>query len=406
MENILSYTVYFVLVVLLNILDYYRFKSVLNPFFFLSIPFTLILILCITLNNYLDFTTIYPPFLNIWSIGLAFFWLGGVLSTVVFRCLTYRYNIDVSFTQYGIQSLRNIKYIKLLFLICGIISLLLVFKSGLDNSFGSKEMGEEIGQGGIAGRISNILLIAIPFYFIYKIHWIKKITICILLLVVITAIGSKTWMTYSILSGFILLNMGNKKIKIKGVIITFLALFLAFTIYYKLNTEIEDSGHFTDFILRHIYFYFTSGILPLSEVIKQDIITHGSGLHHPIINLILYKIDPSSLTFHSNLWITTDNTLGTQSNVFTFFGTLLLGGGSGDFILYSTLSGLISYIYLYCYRCSGSIFFAIPYAYTLSILFFGWYNWGFGFLRIWEIYIYSFIFFLISKKRSHAYSSV
>ena len=396
METIISYGIFISIVVFLNILDYKKYKTILNPFFFLSIPFSIISLCCILLNNTIQFIAFFPLSLNLWSLGLILFWIGGFISSV----LSSNFLMSNSLIEESSQNtLKNMRLINTLFFTCILISLLLILKNGGSDSFASKEMGEAIGQGGIAGRISNILILAVPFYFASNFPRLIKYSIIIILFICITAIGSKTWLTYSLLAGIVVIILGRKKINLKFTLITFILLFGTFSIYYKLNTNIEDNDHFIKFILRHFYFYVTSGVLPLSEIIRNDINFAPGGIYHPFIILVLYWLNPSSVSFHSSRWITTDTLLGTQSNVYTFFGTLYLGGWPYDFIIYSILSGLISYLYLYLYKIKKNIFYTIPYSFTLAILFFGWYNWGFSLLRIWEIYIYSFMLYVISQKK-------
>lgn len=141
---------------------------------------------------------------------------------------------------------------------------------------------------------------------------------------------------------------------------------------------------------RHFYFYITSGILPLSEYVRLGMDSMHNGITLPFISIIHYWMG-EEVSAHSPLWIVTDNVLGTSSNVYTFFGTLWIFGDRLDYVFYSILSGIISMSAYRLYKYHNSIFYLIAYAYTMCILFFGWYNWYFATLRIWEIYIYCFV---------------
>ena len=399
MENFLSYSIFVSVILLLNLVEYRRFHTVINPFFFLSVPFSAILIICLLFNRKLSFVEFYPLSINIWSTGLLLFWFGGVICHFLFDKLRLGW-VQRACNQ-GESLYARIKCPRLLdciFALAAIVSLMMIMRSGAESDFGSKEMGEDVGVGGIAGRIANVILVAIPYYIGYRMNKLKKGILIVLLLLSVIALGSKTWLTYTLLSAMIVLNLNNSRIKLLPVLIGGAILFGAFVIYYKLNTDIDEGMHFSDFVIRHLYFYVTSGILPMSEVVKNNIYFPYTGINHPFITLIKYWLDPMSVHIHSTVWITTDSYLGTQSNVFTYFGSLFFVGGPIDFILYSIITGVTAAIFQQLYLRTHSIFFAITYAFTLSMLFFGWFNFGIGLLRIWEVYIYCIVFYYLSKR--------
>ncbi|MBD5132452.1 MAG: oligosaccharide repeat unit polymerase [Clostridiales bacterium] len=402
MEAFLSYFIYFTIVVVFNIIEYKRCRTVINPFFFLSIPFTIIMLICVAFNKAMYFVPFNPLCLNLWSVGLVIFWIGGATCEII---------IKKAFPESGVCDEKRSLYagvndkslINIIFGICILFSMLLTLKSGSSGDFASKEMGDEVGKGGIAGRISNVLILAVPYYFGYKCKPLKRIGVILLLMMLITAIGSKTWLTYSLVAGFVTMGFTGMKINPKTIIIGGLVLLLVFVLYYRLNTGIEDNDHFMEFVARHFYFYITSGILPLSEIIDKNMEFHGTGMTHPFVKLFMSWIDPSSFSFHSKLWITTDLFLGTQSNVCTFFGNFYTSGGMKYVITNSFYSGLLCYFFRVLYLRSNSIFLASSYALTLAVLFFGWFNYGLGLERIWEIYIISFILYYLSKYKFSIY---
>ena len=100
---------------------------------------------------------------------------------------------------------------------------------------------------------------------------------------------------------------------------------------------------------------------------------------------------------HSALWYVTDLNIGTESNVFSFFGTIYIYTDPVLFVVYSSLFGLFSYGVFTSALKSRSIFIHIIYAYNLCILFWGWYNCGYNLLRYWEIFAYGFILYFVNR---------
>lgn len=386
----LAYLCYIVEVAIFNYIFYKRFKSVINPMSALSIPFTLIVIICLLFNETLGFVSFYYEAIWIWTIGLFLFFWGGILVDIIGSSL-------IRNKYYNKYSGTYIFHIIIFICICIAI---VKFRSVISyNDFGSKEMGAEMGMGGIVGRVSNVLLIAFPYYVVRNIKLWIKFPLAICLLIFIFALGSKTWIMYSILAAFItyvLLNR-NYRINYKVLLVALCVMLLSFVLYYKLKVSIGDSDKFIAFVARHFYFYITSGVLPLSEYVKLGMDSMHNGITLPFISIIYYWMG-EAISVHSPLWIVTDNVLGISSNVYTFFGTLWILGDRWDYVIYSILSGIISMTVYKVYVTHNNIFSLVAYAYTLCILFFGWYNWFFGALRIWEMYVLCFIFERLIKK--------
>ena len=66
------YLIFFLFVLVINYLDYKAYKTIINPVFFLSVPFSCILFLCIAFNPALSFVQVYPPSIIIWIAGYIF----------------------------------------------------------------------------------------------------------------------------------------------------------------------------------------------------------------------------------------------------------------------------------------------------------------------------------------------
>lgn len=386
MFEFFTYFAFFTEVITLNYLDYKINKSFINPFAFLSIPFSIILILCILFNSYIDFIQFHCEALWIWTIGLFLFWTPSIL---IFQKRPFCKQ-HLFFTPPPAQN--NIVDL----IIWSSIIYMLVNLNNLSNiEFGSKELGAELAVGGIKGRMSNILLVACPYIACSKrYNKTTKIVLVLVLMYILLAIGSKTWIMFALLATFLSRSL-IAKIKLNTVTCTIVGGVLIFCTYYYLNTNIEDYTHFTEFISRHFYFYLTSGILPLSEYIHNKDYIIREDFMLPFVNIINIWFGSEGASAHSSLWYTTDNIIGTQSNVFTFFGTLF-GNNTITFILYCIFFGLLSYYIFKRSLIERSEFYSIMNNYNLSVLFFGWYNCSYGILRIWEIFVICAIFHFIN----------
>lgn len=181
------------------------------------------------------------------------------------------------------------------------------------------------------------------------------------------------------------------------VVLSIVPLFSAFIVYYYANTEIDDLDRFLQFVLRHFYFYLTSGILPLGEISCLGY-PNEEPFILPFINIINTWVGNEGTVAHSTIWVITDMSLETNSNVFTFFGTLLMGKMYFPFLCYSILFGAISATIFLKSQRVNNLFIAIMNGYNLSVLFFGWFNCGYGLLRIWEIFLISSFLYILSYR--------
>lgn len=393
MGDFITCCIFFIEIIIFIIIDYKRYGSLVNPISFISIPFAFIFLLCIFLNSRFDFVDFYIPSLWVWIIGLFFFWIIGNIS----RMLIKRERLKKS---NGVINRLPI----VIFIFCALLSTLKINSLGSSLDFGSKELGVEMGMGGIMGRASNILLIMFPFVAVCNLKRILKIGVLLLLCVLLMSLGSKTWILNAIIASFILL-LVEKKIKITRrsifiiLISVLILLFSFFFLYYKLNTKIEDNEALIVFVYRHFYFYLTSGILPLGLYFKTGANEIVNEFQLPFINILEIWLGKQIVSAHSPLWYTTDISLGTQSNVFTFFGTLFIESSFGGFLFYSSFFGFWCYLLFEIARAKANIYLNIINVYNLSLLFFGWYNCSFAILRIWEVTIYCLIFYYLTKKK-------
>lgn len=387
--ELITYLVYAVEIVLLNRWYYSTSKTLLNPFAFLSLPFTLILIICLSFNKVLDFIPFRYEGLWPWIFGLLFFWLP---SLIVFKGRKIKATYSCI-----IPKVKNVNIITILILLC-IAYMMLNLRELSSYDVGSKDLGQELAVGGLKGRVANMLLAVSPFIVCYPYKgWIKYVLISIAFYMFM-AMGSKTWILYALLTSIICLYKERKiRFNIWWGIFVILLLFCAFALYYYLNTEIEDVEHFLTFVSRHFYFYLTSGILPLGEICKWGYQSNESFIL-PFINMFNIWSGYEGAPVHSSIWIISDPLYKTASNVFTFFGSLMIGESYVSFCVYSLFFGALSAIIFRSSQKCNNIFITILNGYNLCVLFFGWFNCAYALFRIWEIFLVSLLFYMISIK--------
>lgn len=395
------FLIFFLFVFVINYVDYKTYKTIINPIFFLSVPFAGILFLCIVLNPELSFVPVYPPSIIIWIVGLFFFWIPGRLFALAIPkngCIANS-GKDTTYDNIPNKLITGIGMLVIAYF-------LLKYKSIANTAeVGSKEFGGELMIGGIASRLSNVLMLFFPYFVCIQLksRMIKYGLIAAIFFLIISY-AAKTWMMNIILASFIVAAFRKQmKVNIKTIILLIFILFALFFLYYSL---LIDSDSLLQFVFRHFYFYITSGILPMSSYVEGGELFHIDNRYimMPFVNMYYALTGVPPMDVHSPLWYVTDLNIGTESNVFNFFGTIFIYSDPVLFGIYSALFGLFSYGLLTSALKSHSIFIHIIYAYNLSILFWGWYNCGYNLLRYWEIFAYGFILFYINRFHFGGYS--
>lgn len=388
------YICYFLLVITLNILEYKIYKTIFNPFAVLSIPFSVVVFICICFNKNLDFVefsyiTLYP-----WILGLVIFWTSGRFVGYIFMSSPVEIN---TFKKEPDNSNKLILFI--ISLVC--LFFLIKFRS-LSNSvsMGTKDFGEEFMLGGLAGRLSNCLMIFFPYLIYTKCNKFFKIILLFFIFIFILSYASKTWlMGVFIVSIFIGILQKRINLNPKIIILTLVGGISLFILYYSFTI---DNDVLFDFVFRHFYFYLTSGVLGLNEFFEEKtfFVSNNDYLILPFVNFInTIFLGKQALLPHSSLWYCTDLLNGTETNVYTFFGTLYIYGDWVFMAIYTFVLGFMTYLFFYLAKKSNNIFINILNAYNLSILFFAWYNFAYNLLRYWEIFTFCIFFFILSKVR-------
>lgn len=386
-----TYIIYSIEVLLINRWYYMVSKTILNPFACLSLPFTFILLICLLFNNTLDFIPFRYEGLWPWILGLFFFWIPSFL---IFNNKNIIADVTIK-----IKNISNIKTIFLVILLClAYISINMRNMSAYD--LGSKELGEELTVGGVKGRIYNILMVMFPFMVCYSYNRFFKFGLTIVASYLLFASGSKTWIMYAFLASIICLHRSGKlTLNIKWAVISIILLLGSFIMYYYLNTDFDDNNSFLLFALRHFYFYLTSGLLPLGEVCHLNLQGNQDVFMLPFINIINVWAGEQGIEPHSPLWIETDCIDHTLSNVFTLFGSLIMGGNYVAFAFYAMFFGFISCLIFLKSQHSNNIFISIMNGYNLSILFFAWFNCAYSLMRVWEIFFFAIFFYYLQRSK-------
>jgi len=394
--NILILIIFFSEVLFCLFLDFHRFRTLLTPGIMLSLPFTFILVISLIFAEMLDFIPFYIPGLWIWIVGFATFYLAECGMNLLF--IHYKESIQEDYR------IPTVIYYGIL-----IVSLFFIFAiltNGL-SVIGTKDFASELFQGGLKGRFSNLLLLIAPLVFWSQGKILLKSITLALFLFILPTFGSKTYLIGSIVA-IVFMGICRNKIKFSlPVIFSFcIAGSGGFFLYYWLLMNTDISTFFL-WGTRHFFFYLTSGILPLGEIIQQDI-PRMSGSNFPFYALLSSWGFCPPVFSESEIWILTDIIKLTESNVFSFFGSIYLTTtDSFSFILYSAFWGIFSSLFFNIAYKTKNIFFQVAWSWILVGLFFGWFGNQLKLLRFWEILIWGIflyclhIHFLCYKKYNY-----
>jgi oligosaccharide repeat unit polymerase len=363
-------------------------KTLLTPTTVLLIPYVCVVLLVVFAGKPLGLLPLHGNSLYIWIIGIIPFWLAGLLIRLITQLKPPPEPI-AAFPKEN-NKLQYFFYILIFFLF---LKLIITWRQGL--SFGSKEFGEAFIGRGISAHLSNILFIALPYLLLIKRRKKKaglifKTAVVISIFLIFIGYGSKTWILTLFISTFLILaHYKQVKVSVMTPVVIIIAGFVFFTVYYSFLIN----EHVIRFASRHFVVYLTSGVIPLSEYVRNNLDPGISPEYviSPFLNIYHALFGNEVISAHSPIWIVTESRNHFSSNVFTFFGTIYIYTGAWWGIIIAFLLGLINYILLLFSQIKRSVFLTIAYYFSISVLFWGWFNCSFILIRPWEVIIYAIL---------------
>jgi len=387
-----SFPLYLLIIetIIILFVDSRLFRTILTPSLFLIIPYLLIVIVSVVYGKELGLVPLHYNSLYVWIIGILPFWVSGILLRLIISGPLNKHTAEIDFNQK--------KWISILFkliILFFMYKFIIVLKGGY--LFGTKQFGERFFGSGIIGHIANLLFIIFPYLTITTKKLLSVQTVfSLLLLFLITSYGSKTWLlTVSITTLLLFIHYKRIKLSLFTLIVPIFVGFGIFTLIYSFTIK----NNLLDFATRHFIDYLTSGILPLSEFVKNNSTNDvdPAYLFSPFVNTIHAIRGHPLISPHSNIQILTDTKSNFESNVFTLFGTIYIYGGKYWGTIVSFLLGFLNYGLLLVVKLRNNLFNVITYYFAMSLLFWGWFNCSFILMRPWEILVLSLLLGFVSR---------
>jgi hypothetical protein len=402
-ENYLGY--YILLLFLMEVFTLLKLEKVMwgtyyTPFFFLAIPFTLVMLLTVILGPILGFVSYYFPSLWVWILGLFLFWIPGF----VLRYTIYNSTPNDLILKFEIKSFYSIRINILTWGILIILMLRLVYcikELGFANIGGAEFGFYAFGHGLFAHlRIFMFLL------FMYQIVTYKNlrksfsnILIIILLSSIYLSYTVKGWLLIPLVAGILIrLSLGKTKLSLRLILYTFIGGICFFFISYFISLIIFHKGTFDEnfsfFVLKHFSFYLFAGNLCFSQNV---LFNSPSGLDFnviiaPLVNIFNYINGNELINVINQNFVYVGN--GYSTNVNTFFGTLFIFGGFLS-IPYILIFGYFMYLLFYMAHLNKNIWIYFLLFFYNSILCFGWFEFYLFHLEVFELPIFALILMII-----------
>lgn len=378
------------------ILDFKIHKTLYTPTIFLSVPFVVITLCAFCMTEKMGLLPIYLPSLYYWCIGLFLFWIVGVLISTLFS-VRYDKVITSAFAFPVIAIPFQNNFFICLISLCALFIDIFTCQALAKNGFIiSDHLGEELSTGLIAHCGLFLRYSSIASFILIKkqINWknVFHLFILLSLMFYLLCLAVKGAVLITILAGTIgRLIIAKKTFKITYIIYLLLVAFFVFFVIYSFLFE-EPAP--IDFILTHIYFYFTSGIVGFSNYVKDGapIALNFNLLFMPILNLYnkLNGIELQPVV--SDIWTYVGD--NKTSNVKTFFGTILIYGGYVGGIVTTIIWSMVCHLNFILAKSNNSFFF-LNYLLLLAALLLGWFDCFFNMISYYEFMIYV-IFFQIA----------
>jgi hypothetical protein len=387
---------------LISYIDRKIHGTLFTPINVLALPYLLLVVIAFFFSKKLNFVGFYAPSMIIWIIGLLIFWL----PSLIFNFYLHSNKIFLSRTIYYLDADDiHTGFTKFLFVLSWISIAVVVFGFSLSlKKFGIKNIGsEEFSRfygSGISGHfiVLNVLLFIYFFGIAHRNNSFILATLGFLFLTFILY-QVKTWVFIPLFSGiFYRSYRGNFKLQFKTIWVTVL-----FSIGFFFSTYYFSIGLQTKFLFKHMVTYAFSGIMGLSEFIREPVavLKDSTFLIRPVENIfrVIFDLPVKNVIQKVMTNISGQSDILNMTNVRTFFGTIYLNSGILISIIYVFLiSAVIYYFYILSILRKNKwvILFS---SFLLGALIMGWFDFYFNTLNFFELPVYILILDFFSKVR-------
>lgn len=395
-QDILILLSFLIEVAVLFYLEMKAWRTLYTPLIFLMLPYTIILLISISISGNFGFVDFYYPSILIWSVGLALFAIPSYGLAYVLQ----KYNRPLNSPMAEAEMPKLIVYLSIF------IILLFVWRfRSVNGAFpiGSRDFGDEFCGKGIWGHLRQMSLpiLMMSIYFVDRQKWwLWLIIIPIFIIAVLYQILG--WLIIPCLVGIMLrLYTGKTKLKLSLMLYVVLGVAVVFGGSYVISLvlvqENDLDNEVLSFIFRNFIHYLTSGTLGLSVDMELGFPDAGEFdmVIAQLVNIANALSGSDELIVPLNPYYY--NTGFNLTNVRTFFGTVLINADYVTFAVFVLFMSSVMYLLKIATIRFNNIYVYTAYFFECGLLFMGWFDSYFASLSVIEIPILSLTLLLLCK---------
>ena len=381
-------------VVLLAFAERKLWNTWFTPLNCLSVPYAVVLAVCLYVNGNMGFVPFYYPSVWVWVVGLAVFFVPSCILGWIQRRRTSRGCEPATAKEFTVSpSTRRI----LEYITWGIFALFIFWFFHL--AFvkkllpGGENFAQEWAGHGFFGHLFTVLMGLNIFWLFaadrnHKRYWLYVFGFFGVALLYL----AKCWFLIPLAAGLLLrLLTGKTKFSIKIILISvFTGLAFFFATYWMLlfvavadkdipDSQIQQSSYKTEvntFISYHALAYVTSGVYGLSEDLAQNTLEYRDPamIYTPFVNICKVFGDKNYVSGINDQYIQITSQYHARSNVRTFFGSLYVYLGTWHAMVYALVfSGLIYLLFTFAWKRRHT-FALVLVGWIMGCLLMGWFD--------------------------------
>jgi hypothetical protein len=390
-------------VILLSKLDKLFYGTYLTPYIVLSVPYLIVFLLAYSIGPFFGFVSLSYKVVLIAIVYLLIFWFFGsfLMMALIGKYVTGKLSFIPLPEKYSFRSLLiQLSWLMIIIITIKLIGTIIKFHGFLIY----RDDFSKYFNSGFAGHLMTFLILLLMYFAISFKNEKKEILLISLILILLFIYQVKTWIFIPGLTVILYFYIEKRfYVKPRNIIYVVLAAYFIFLVIYfpvsGFSPKYFVQIYTYKFIFKHILFYLFSGVLAFSENMIEGIKRNidPNVIISPFINI--YRIITSTgpmQSIVSDLYYYVDKVKIENSNVATFFGTLIIYSGFIGAGIYTIFTGFIMYFFLLLNYIYKNIWLLIMYLFLLTGLSMGWLNFYFNNLNFVEIPVYCLLLALLT----------
>jgi len=389
-------------VVVLTRIDHRRLGTWITPFSLLAVPYVGVVALAYCFAPALGFLPLVVESVWVWVGGLFLFWIGAGPVTLLFgKVIRDR----------AAEPLRHEEEMRKPALVLAWLAILVVgyaLRSSLGSLgwqlLGSDEFGGAYGYG-LAGHVSCFSM-GLAVYLIgtgdrtSRLKWATVFVLTVLYL----AYPTKAWVIIPILAGLLYrASSGRGGLSLRRAALTPLLVYVLFVVAYMVALGVNDARVVLDpeihgFLATHFLSYLFAGVLAFGNVMQVGLdrfVAEPTVIVAPLHNLLAVLLNgPIVGNVTQNFSVISQ--AGAESNVNTYFGTIVINLGWALGVVYVVLAGAAFSGLFALSRITRNCWVTVSWVFTGALLSLGWFDFYFATLQSLELPVYFLIMGFLS----------